>query len=399
MARPQLEAGTMGKVNVTLLAGGLYRARANARDDGGYLHQLSVTAGTEADARTALRKRAAAVSSGGVPDLLPSDTLADAIAAWLPQIRTRAKSGSLAYSTYESYEVIARLLLVPRFGAVKLGQLTAGRCDRILQQLLADESISKARRARSVLSMVCSYAVRDGAMPSNPVRDVQRMPTSPKKESALTPKQIDGIRELMERWDRPHGPRPNYRALIDGMDIMLGTSMRVGECIGLRRRDVDMTTSPPTVIVSGTIVSNRTEGTYRKDSPKRSRQRRTIALPSMAAAAVRRRLALAEPLGDALLFPTATGRSLSVSNYERLLRTFIGDECPALVALGVPVDEYTTHLYRRTAATLVERAAGITVASRLLGHANEQITRTSYVVSAEIVDPVTAQILDELLGP
>ena len=64
MARPQLAAGTMGKVNVTLLASGLYRARANARDDGGNLHQLSVTATTQAGARTALRKRAAATSTG-----------------------------------------------------------------------------------------------------------------------------------------------------------------------------------------------------------------------------------------------------------------------------------------------------------------------------------------------
>jgi hypothetical protein len=44
---------------------------------------------------------------------------------------------------------------------------------------------------------------------------------------------------------------------------------------------------------------------------------------------------------------------------------------------------------------MIERAAGITLASRLLGHANEQITRGSYVVTAEQVDPVTAEILDE----
>ena len=62
------------------------------------------------------------------------------------------------------------------------------------------------------------------------------------------------------------------------------------------------------------------------------------------------------------------------------------------------MDEYTTHLYRRTTATLVERAAGLTLASRLLGHANEQITRASYVVTAEKVDPVTADILDAVLG-
>jgi integrase len=89
---------------------------------------------------------------------------------------------------------------------------------------------------------------------------------------------------------------------------------------------------------------------------------------------------------------------MSVSNYERLLRSFVDDNREALVALGVEVDEYTTHLYRRTTATLVERAAGLTLASRLLGHANEQITRASYVVTAESVDPLTADILDAVLG-
>lgn len=251
-----------------------------------------------------------------------------------------------------------------------------------------------------MLSLICGYAVRDDALDRNPVRDVQRLPTSPKKQSVLTPDQIRGIRHLMNGWKlhRADGPRPNYRALVDGMDIMIGTSIRVGECLGLRRCDVDMTSQPPTLLVNGTIVSNRTQGTHRKDSPKRSRQRRTIAIPAMAAAAVRRRLALAAPADDAFLFPTSTGRSLSVSNYERLLRTFTTDSADALVALGVDVEEYSTHIYRRTAATLIERVAGITIASRLLGHANEQVTRASYVVSAEQVDPVTAQILDEVLG-
>lgn len=62
------------------------------------------------------------------------------------------------------------------------------------------------------------------------------------------------------------------------------------------------------------------------------------------------------------------------------------------------MDEYSTHIYRRATATLIERAAGLTLASRLLGHANEQITRASYVVSAEEVDSITVEILDELLG-
>ena len=66
--------------------------------------------------------------------------------------------------------------------------------------------------------------------------------------------------------------------------------------------------------------------------------------------------------------------------------------------LGVDVDEFSSHIFRRTVATLVERSGGITLASRLLGHANETVTRASYVVSAEQVDPTSATILDEALG-
>lgn len=69
----------------------------------------------------------------------------------------------------------------------------------------------------------------------------------------------------------------------------------------------------------------------------------------------------------------------------------------ALVGFGVEPDRYGTHIYCRTTATLVERAAGLTLASHLLGHANEQITRASYVVSVEEVDPLTVEILDERL--
>lgn len=67
------------------------------------------------------------------------------------------------------------MILVPRCGGVRLDRLTVGRCDRILQRILEEETISKARRARAVLSLVCGYAVRDDALERNPVRDVQRL--------------------------------------------------------------------------------------------------------------------------------------------------------------------------------------------------------------------------------
>lgn len=400
MARPRIAAGEIGQVQVTVLANGRWRARARMRDDTGELVQLRADGTTENAARHELLSRANALTTHTKAIVSKSSTIAEATAAWLPTVRVRAENGLLAWSTYENYENTVRLVLVPTCGGVTLEALTVGRCDRIIQNLLAERGLSAARKARSVLSLICGFAVREDAIPTNPVRDVTRLPTPPKKTAMLTPEQIEAIRELMTYWRETDGmgPRPNWRALVDGMDIMLGTSARVGECIGLRRCDVNMTTAPPTILIDGTIVQNKTQGITRKDAPKRTRQRRRVALPTLAADAVRRRLARAGPGPDALLFPTKTGRPMSVSNYERLLRSFIDDNREELVRLGVDVDEYSTHIYRRTVATLVERSAGLTIASRLLGHASEMVTRSSYVVTAEQVDVVTADILDAILG-
>lgn len=400
MARPKIAAGEIGQVQVTRLANGKWRARARMRDDSGELVQLRAEGATVDAAREELLSRANALTTHTKSIVTRASTITEAARAWLPTVRVRAENGMLSWSTYENYETTVRLTLVPVCGGVTLEALTVGRCDRIIQNLLADRGLSAARKARSVLSLICGFAVRDDAIPTNPVRDVTRLPTPEKKTAMLTPQQIEAIRDLMTRWREADGmgPRPNWRALVDGMDIMLGTSARVGECIGLRRCDVDMTTAPPTILIDGTVIQNKMQGIRRKDAPKRTRQRRRIALPALSADAVRRRLALAGSGPDALLFPTKSGKPMSVSNYERLLRSFIDDKRAALVRLGVEVDQYSTHIYRRTTATLVERAAGLTLASRLLGHANEMVTRNSYVVTAELVDVVTADILDTILG-
>ena len=182
------------------------------------------------------------------------------------------------------------------------------------------------------------------------------------------------------------------------MDIMIGTSARIGEILALRRTDVEITASAPTLLIAATLVTTRQDGMRRKPTPKRARQTRRVTLPSFAAAAVRRRMATARGEPDAYLFATRTGRSYSVSNFERLLRSFVHDNEDALRQAHIVVDEFTTHLFRRTAATLVEQAGGITLASRLLGHASEAVTRANYVVTPEQVDPVTAVILDEAIG-
>jgi len=394
-----MRASEVGTIRIVVLANGQVQANARMRDEVGVLHRLKTARGTEVEARRALDEQADLIRNADIGASLNAySTIAQTAAVFLDDKR---RSGTVEVSTVETYEFSVSNVIIPECGDLLLTDLTVLRCNRILRHIRETKSLSAARKARSMLSQICMTGIDHGVLTFNPVRDARALPLSLKKESALTPEQLATVQALIRAWRSEGGqagPRPNARLLENAMWIMVGTSARIGEVLALRRCDVDVTADPPSVLIAGTITQTRTEGLRRKPSPKRSRQKRRIALPSFATGAIRRQLAEARRDKDAYLFATKTGKPLSVSNVERLLRTFVHDNEIALVDAGIEVREFTTHIFRRTAATLVEAVAGITLASRLLGHSNEQVTRANYVVTAEMVDPTTAQIMDEALA-
>ncbi|HEY0248780.1 MAG TPA: hypothetical protein VGC45_11025 [Gryllotalpicola sp.] len=98
-----------------------WRIRAQARDDAGELHQLRVVPDAEDEARALLLRRAEGLSSTAFTGLDASNTIAEAGAAWLEQLRARAIAGSLSFSTHESYETALWRLIVPQCGGITLG--------------------------------------------------------------------------------------------------------------------------------------------------------------------------------------------------------------------------------------------------------------------------------------
>ena len=395
MTNPRLRAGQLGAISLLDLPSGRIQARALLCDELGVTQRIKASGATANEARSALLARAEAIrhTTGG-PTLGIDATVAEVCAVFLTDKR---QSGSVVESTLDAYDACVRTVIVPTCGELLLRDFTVRRCNRVLTDIRSSMSLSAARKARSVLSQVCATGIEWEILTFNPVRDARRLPLPEKKTSVLTPRQLARVQELIRSWRADsdhHGPRPRVDVLEHAMWIMVGTSVRVGEVLALRRCDVDITSNPPTALVDATITYDRANGTSRKPSPKRTRQRRRIALPAFTAAAVRRQLADTPADPSAYLFATKTGRPLSVSNYERLLRTFVDDNDQALRLAGIATDQFSTHIFRRSTATIVEAAAGITVASRMLGHANEQITRASYVVSAEQVDPITADIMN-----
>ena len=113
-----------------------------------------------------------------------------------------------------------------------MGSLTVGRCDRILQKILEEVSISKSTPRPSGPKPRLRVCVRDDALRSNPVREVPRLPRAAMKEPTPTTEQLNSTWELIQDWrlTRADGPQTNYRILIDGTETMLGTSIRIGEC-------------------------------------------------------------------------------------------------------------------------------------------------------------------------
>ena len=170
--------------------------------------------------------------------------------------------------------------------------------------------------------------------------------------------------------------------------------------IAIRNRDIHSSIdSNGTVTVKielcGKIINVPGEGAVRDGQLKRARQARIITIPKFAHHAIIRRQQFVGHHPDTLLFATSTGRARSVSNIERLLRTFRNDNKQAIVEeLGIPLDEFTWKLFRRTAATIVDEDGGIALASSLLGHASQQTTERHYRVRHPEVNPQTATILD-----
>jgi integrase len=138
----------------------------------------------------------------------------------------------------------------------------------------------------------------------------------------------------------------------------------------------------------GTIISPKGKPTQRQDHPKTSKSVRTVAVPSFTAEAIRQRLAvLADEDGEHLLFASRNHTPLTTANVRRRLRTILE---------GIGLTGVTPHSFRRTVATVIDRAAGSELAAEMLGHTSSAITKAYYIQPDENVNPVTAQILESL---
>ncbi len=387
VVRSRIPIGTFGSINLTQNGPRSWTARARFRDQDGVLRPVEATStGSETAEQDLKVKLAHRARTTGVGDLHPHSPFGDLVRVWLEDLELDT---DLAQGTRDLYERDMRTLVLPVFEHFVLREITISKVDRFLRTL-AKQSYSRAKHAKVVLNLALGLAHRYEAIEKNPVTGTKRLKRPVTQATALTLEQIQAIRAAARTWRRDlkvPGPRPDGQLEVI-IEVMLGSSLRIGEVLALRRCDVDLTTSPATLRVSGTIVSPKGKPTYRQPHPKTRTSQRRIAIPSYTAEALRDRLIhLAGQPSDTLIFRTRNGTPLTTNNIRRRLRD-------VLAAAGI--SGVTPHSFRRTVATTVERAAGADLAAQLLGHTSTEITRKHYIEPNTEIDPRTATILETL---
>lgn len=267
--------------------------------------------------------------------------------------------------------------------------LSISKVDRFLKSQ-AKVSYSRAKHAKVVLNLALGLALRYEAIPRNPVLGTSRLRRPPSQAMALTVTQVEAIRQAVRTWRRGgglSGPKPD-RQLEAIIEVMLGTSARIGEVLAIRKCDVDVTCSPPTVRICGTVVSPKGKPTFRQGHPKTSKSRRTISVPTFTAEVLRQRLVAVSQEGpEHLVFFSRNHTPLTTNNVRRRLRAILDE---------AGIRDVTPHSFRRTVATVLDRAGGADLAAEMLGHTSSEITKAYYIEPDDRVNPVTAEILESL---
>lgn len=265
------------------------------------------------------------------------------------------------------------------------------RCDYFLNQL-GKQSYNRARQARVVLRLALTLAVRHEVLPRNSMDHVSRLRRPVRTPNIFSWDEVKAIRAGISAWERrpiKAGPKPDGQ-LGQVVEVMLGTSARIGEVLAIRLGDLNLDSPIPSVRISETIVSRMGELTHRQDHPKTARSVRRVALPGSALKAVQARLKktrFTHP--DALLFATSMVTPHTTNNVRRQLRDVMDKTGFA---------DVTPHRFRRAAATAINEIGGLELASELFGHTDPSITREHYIHRNETVNPITADFLEQAFG-
>lgn len=291
-----------------------------------------------------------------------------------------AGKATLRPSTQELYEYLLRVHILPAFGSIELSAITPAMVRTWFGRLGSASGLSQtsAAKAYRLLRQILASAVDDSLIVANPCRIKGAAAERSAERTIPTLAEVGALADAVP---------PRYRAMV----LLAGfAGLRLGECLGLTRANVNLANIPPTVRVEQAIVELQNGKKLRQD-PKTEAGRRTLALPAVLAAELQWHLdTYVAPEPDALLFTGSRGGGTPQRTTWR--RIWL----EACVTTGV---ECTFHDLRHVAGTL-NATAGATLKEAMarLGHASP-VAALRYQHAVQSRDAEIASAIDRLLQP
>lgn len=315
---------------------------------------------TAAEVQAALLK-ARADHAAGLPVAVERQTVGQFLMRWLEAVKP-----SIRPRTYQSYEILVRLHILPELGQVRLDKLSPQHVQVVLAHKSASgRSAQTVRHVRAILRIALNQAIKWGLVPRNAAALAVAPRLQRKSFRTLSPEEA---RQLL---DTAKGHR-----LEAVYSVALSLGLRMGEILGLRWRDVGLENA--TLTVNQAIYRIAGKGLVEAE-PKTDRSRRTLFLPDGVLRALKthrlrqleERLAAGSRWHDSgFVFTSNVGTALEPRSLARSFKAL-------LPKAGLP--DIRFHDLRHSAASLL-LAQGVPMRAvmELLGHSNISTTADIY---------------------
>jgi len=424
MARQPLEPGEYGVITVKPFGAGQFQARTYYRHRNGVYSRPSATGRSREAAKAALRKKITKMATTATTGTVNRNTLLDAIAAeYFETLEHQAHHGDMSPNTVRTYRSSWKHIR-PYLGALRAFELedAVDVIDEMLKDLRVHRGFEETRKAKSLLSGVCGFAIRRRAMTQNPVKSVERLGRSAAEKraaaEAVPDMSVDEIATMRhglaafaklkvtatDQQGRRLGKRGAVWAdLPDMADASLATGQRIGELLALSGLDIfeyhddgtewhlgdddasDADLLPGrhiAVVIDAHIVRVKGAGLRRVPGRKSGQVGITVGVSDWAAPMFLRRRAAA---GAGPLFPATGGGWLDGDNTNKRLRQALDHATLPWVSARV---------WRKTVGTLVGHELGSEATAEQLGN-TPKVAREHYITRRRIATKA-ASVLDVL---
>lgn len=278
-------------------------------------------------------------------------TLREYLNFWLTKKQLEVKP-----STYQNYAYLVNNIQKHKIVNKELAAITYEDYEQFITELVNEGKAKGTIKLHyTILRDAFTYAVEHGYAASNPCLRVKNLDKRVKKETKEVIAYTDEEQESLVRLLRAEPSTNNYM-----LEFLLETGLRIGEAMALRFDNIEKARKGAIINIEATKnVHNGEIG-----SPKTKTSKRRIPLSPRAKEIVETMRAAAD---DEYVF----GANLDYDHLWQHLKNL----CAA-----AHITYYGCHVLRHTFATnQYYKGTDVPIISKLLGHANTQITLNTYI--------------------